>query len=280
VKTKVLIAFTIVVITCSFRNNNEIKPVQILHQMFDSIKNIKTIRLKVTALERVDKKFLSASSFIKLQVNPRKLYYRNIQKKVQVLYNSEVSPYKALVRPNTFPYMSIWLDPTGNIMRKNQHYTIHELGFEFIGTSIALTINKDREGLNNFSYLGKVHRNGYNCYYLQYENKSYGYTTYTVREKETASSIATRLCVNDYLLRNANDLLNDFGYLRKGRVLKVPNLYCKKAILYIDDRYLIPVSLSIYDDAGLFESYDYFSLEINKPFLQDEFNRDYKEYSF
>jgi hypothetical protein len=40
--------------------------------------------------------------------------------------------------------MTISLDPTGNLMRKNQHYTINELGYSFIGHSIALTINKDK----------------------------------------------------------------------------------------------------------------------------------------
>jgi hypothetical protein len=86
--------------------------------------------------------------------------------------------------------------------------------------------------------------------------------------------------VNDYLLRNANDLLNDFGYLHKGRVLKVPNLYCRKAVLYIDDQLLIPVSLSIYDDVGLYESYEYSDIKINIPFKPGEFTKDFSGYGF
>jgi hypothetical protein len=248
--------------------------------MFDSIKNIKSLSLVVNSLERIEKKFVSASSKIKLQANPRKVYYYNIQKKIEVLYDAEKAPHKALVKPNIFPYMSIWLDPRGNIMRRNQHYTIHELGFDFIGKSIALTISKDPDGMNNFTYHGKYVKNGYNCYLLEYENKSYAYINYTVGEKETASSVAYKLCVNDYLLRNANDLLNDFGYLHKGRVLKVPNLYCRKAVLYIDDQLLIPVSLSIYDDVGLYESYEYSDIKINIPFKPGEFTKDFSGYGF
>ncbi len=265
----------------SFRNPvNELKPARILHQMYDSIKNVKTLRIRVSALERIDRKFFSANSEIKLQTHPRKVYFINRARKLEVLYDSEHLSDKALVKPHVFPYMPIYLDPGGNMMRRNQHYTIHELGFEFIGKSIALTINKDKEGLGNFVYHGKSFKNGYSCLMLEYENKSYGYTEYMVKEKETASLIALRLCVNDYLLRYTNDLLNDFGYLKKGTILKVPTLYCKKAVVYISEKLMLPVSISLYDDKGLFESYDFSGLEINRPFARNEFNRDYPGYGF
>jgi len=263
-----------------FSRESNVRPAWVLKHMYDSIAGIKTLRVKISALERVENKFVSASSEIKLQVSPRKLYYRNLQKNIEVLYDSEISTRKALVQPRSFPYVSLWLDPSGNIMRRNQHYTLHELGFDYIGKSVALTLNKDRDGLNHFSLPGKVIKNGRSCYLLEYENNAYGYVNYFVGEKETASSIAYRLCVNDYLLRNANGLLNDFGYLKKGSILRVPNLYCRKAILYIDDRMFLPVSLSIYDEKGLFESYDYFSIELNKPFHASEFTRDHPDYSF
>lgn len=264
----------------SFKNKGDVKPARILHQMYDSIKTIKTLRQKVYALERIDSKFNTSNSEIKVQTQPRKIYFINRHKKIQVLYDSEVSHHKAYVKAHVFPYITLSLDPAGNIMRKNQHYTIHELGYDFIGKSVALTINKDKDAMNNFTYHGKVMKNGYNCYFLEYENKNYAYTNYTVKEKETASLIAYKLCVNDYLLRHRNDLLNDFGFLKKGSVLQVPTLYCKKAILYIDDKLMLPVSLSLYDDLGLFESYEYTNIEINKPFHPDEFKKDYKDYSF
>jgi hypothetical protein len=262
------------------KDKTDVTPATILHQMYDSIQNIRTLRQKVKALERMGTKFNSASSSIKIQTHPKKIYFINQTKKLEILYDEQASPYKALVKPHVFPYLTISLDPTGNIMRKNQHYSILELGYEFIGKSIALTINKDKGGLSNFNYHGKVMKNGYHCFLLEYENNSYAYTDYKVGKKETASLIAYKLCVNDYLLRNKNDLLNDFGFLKEGRVLKVPTLYCKKAVLFIDDKLLLPVALSLYDDAGLFESYEYYDIEINKPFKSEEFSKDYKEYGF
>ena len=264
----------------SFRNPIDIKPAKILHQMYDSIKNVRTLRVKVSSLERVDKKFTSASSEYKVQTQPRKVYFNNKDKKLEILFNSELYGRKAFVKPHVFPYMTLSLDPTGNIMRKNQHYSINELGYAFIGNSIALTLSKDKDGLNNFTYLGKAHKNGYTCYLLEYENKNYNYTDYKVGEKETTTSIASKLCINEYLLRDKNDLLNDFGYLKKGKILKVPTLYCKKAILFIDEKLLLPVSITLYDDLGIFECYDYSAIEINKPFNETDFHRDNKSYGF
>jgi hypothetical protein len=264
----------------SFRNNAEPKAVKILQQMNDSIKKIKTLRVHIAALERVETTYLTANSEIKLQVYPRRLYFKNATKKIEILYVTGKLNNKALVRPNNFPYMSLQLDPTGNIMRKNQHYTIHELGFEFVGKSIALTIAKDKDGLNNFKYFGKVQKGPYNCHLIEYENKSYGYVDYTVGEKETVSYIASKLVVNDYLIRYKNDLLNDYGYLKKGTVLKVPNLFCRKATLYIDDKLLLPVHVNLSDDMGIFENYEFSKIEVNKPIKEEEFSRDYKDYRF
>lgn len=248
--------------------------------MYDSIKSIKTLRQDIKALERIDAKYVSANSEIKLLNHPKKIYFINRDKKLEILYDAELFAHKAYVKPHVFPYMTLLLDPSGNIMRKNQHYTILELGYDFIGKSIALTISKDKEGLKNFTYHGKVQKNGYTCYFIEYENKSYNYVNYTVGEKETASLIAYKLCVNDYLLRNKNDLLNEFGYLKKGRILKVPNLYCKRAILYIDETLCLPVAISLYDDKGLFESYEYTNIQINKPFALDDFKKENKAYGF
>lgn len=248
--------------------------------MYDSIKTIRTVRQHISALERIDQQFVKASSEIKLQTQPRKLYFINRSKKLEILYNADLYGNKAVVKPHVFPYLTLTLDPSGNIMRKNQHYTINELGYDFIGKSIALTLAKDKEGLANFTYHGRVSKNGYNCHFLEYENKSYTYTNYTVGPKETASLIAYKLCVNDYLLRHKNDLLNEFGFLKKGTVIKVPTLYCRRAIIFVDEKLMLPVALSLYDDLGLFESYEYTQIEINKAIKPEEFTKEYKDYHF
>ncbi|MBI2722315.1 MAG: DUF1571 domain-containing protein [Bacteroidetes bacterium] len=256
------------------------KALKVLQQMNDSIKAIKWVRAHIASLERVETTFKTSNSEIKLQTHPRRLYFKNATQKIEVLYNWGVLNNKALVKINSFPYVTLQLDPTGNLMRKNQHYTIHELGFEFVGESIARAISKDKDGLTNFKYHGKVLKNGYNCHLIEYENKNYAYVDYTVGEKETAGSIASKLVVNEYLLRYKNELLNDYGYLKKGMILKVPTLFCKKATLFVDDKMLVPVVVSLSDDIGIFENYEFSKIEIDKPIKGEEFSRNYKDYNF
>jgi hypothetical protein len=264
----------------SFNGFKDVKPVKILSQMNDSIKNIKTVRVNISAVERQVTGFNIANSEIKLQVNPRRLYFKNTAKKIEILYNAGKMNNKALVKPNSFPFFKLTLDPTGNLMRKNQHYTINEMGFEFVGKAVSLTISKDKEGLNNFKYYGKSSKNGYSCYLIEYENKNFGYVDYTVGEKETVSYISTKLCVNDYLVRFKNSLLNDYDYVKPGKILKVPNLFCKKAIVYIDEKLMLPVAVSLSDDVGIFESYEFTKIDLNKPIKDEEFSKNYKDYHF
>jgi hypothetical protein len=254
---------------------------QLIGGMLDSIKAIKTLRFTVLAVEKVGDTYLKAISENKINIKPRKLYFINREKKLEILYDYEQNQEKAVVKPHVFPYVTMSLSPTGSLMRKNQHYTINELGFEFIGRSIAIALSKQMDNFSKcITYYGKHDKNGYKCHLFVYETKSFPYTDYVVKEKETVTSIALRLNLNDYMIRYKNNLINEFDYLRAGTKLKIPVYYCKKVVLFIDDRKLLPVSLSVFDDSGLLESYDFSNIIVNQPFDAKEFSKEYKDYHF
>jgi hypothetical protein len=258
-----------------------VKPLQLVAQMLDSVKAIQTVRFKVTAFERIEDKYVKVVSEDKLQIKPRKLYLINREKKLEILYVEGQHDNKALVKPNTFPFITIPLSPTGALMRKNQHYTIHDIGFESIGRVMALALSKEKDNINKgLRYIGKQEKNGYSCYLLVYESKNFSYTEYIVKQKETISSIAAKLEVNDYILRAKNKFYNDYDYVKTGTKLQVPVYYCKKAVLYLDEKSFLPVSVSVFDDVGLLENYDFTNIILNKPFDPKEFTREYKEYHF
>lgn len=249
--------------------------------MIDSIKTIQTVRFKVVAIERTNGTYIKAISENKINIKPRKLYLINKEKKLEILFVSGEHSNKAVVKPHVFPYVTLQLNPVGNLMRKNQHYTINELGFDFIGKTLALTLSKEKENFSKcLTYYGKVEKNGYQCHLIVYEAKTFPYVEYVVKEKETLSYIASKLNTNDFLLRTKNNLYNDFDYLKAGTKLQVPVYYCKKAVFYLDDKTLLPISVNVFDDIGLFESYDFSNVIINKPFGPAEFDKGYKEYHF
>ena len=60
------------------------KAAQLIVGMIDSIKNIKTIRTNITSIERINNGYFSAASEIKVNVSPRKLYFLNKEKKLEI----------------------------------------------------------------------------------------------------------------------------------------------------------------------------------------------------
>ncbi len=258
----------------------ENKVVRILHQVFDSIKNIKSVEYKISSIERTSKGFVTAGSQVKLQTNPLKFYFHNTEKKIEILYNPLISETKTLVRNDNILNISLLLDPNNSLMRKNQHHTIMDLGFEFIGKAIAFTISKDLDGMNHLTLHGKCIKNGYSCYLLEYENLSFDYEDYKVGANESISFIAKKLIVNEHIIRFKNNLLNNFGYLKQGEIIKVPILFCKKAVIYIDEKMMLPVSAALFDDVGLFETYDFNNIKLNKQFSDLDFDRHNKAYHF
>lgn len=255
--------------------------IDILERMIDSINNIRTLKTKLSALERFQNKYLKANSFFKISYYPiKKLYFTNPEKKIEILYIEGQNHNKALVKHPSLP-MSILLDPDGAMMKKNQHYTIHELGFQYIAHTIQTALSKEKEKyLNYLHYLGIKDKNNKLCYVLMYESSNFDYIPYIVGEKENVFAISKKLNINEYIIRDKNNLYYEFGYLKKGSIIQVPKMYCKKAFIYIDTQSFLPISINLYDDKGLLESYDYFDVQKNVPIAEQEFSRHYKHYNF
>jgi hypothetical protein len=254
---------------------------KLITDMLDSSKKVTFARYNMKSLERNESGISSSSTSVKLQMHPRKSYLINTEKKLEILYNEGELNNKCLLKPHVFPYFTLTLDPHGNLMRKNQHFTVLEVGFDFMAKTIAVALSKEKEQLaNHLTYVGKVEKNKMLCHLLVYENVSFSYTDYTVLHKETVSSIAAKFTVNDYMLRCKNKLYDSYGYLKEGSTIKIPTYYCKKAIFYIDEKTMLPVSVNIYDELGLFESYDTYNIELNKPIPTAEFKRNFKGYGF
>lgn len=262
-------------------SHEHIKDIKIIMDMMDSVKKISYLRFNMTALERVEHGFAKATTKVKMQIHPKKSYLVNPEKKLEVLYNENLLKGKCLVKPHVFPYFTLTLDPRGNLMRKNQHFTMHELGFDYTAKTIAMALSKEKDQvLKHLSYVGKAEKNKMTCYLMVYENLSFSYFDYVVQAKETVASVANKFIVSDYMIRYKNKLFDEYGYIKQGTKLKIPTFYCKKAVFYVDEKTMLPVSVSIYDDVGLFENYDYYDIELNKPISDAEFQRGYKDYGF
>lgn len=262
-------------------NDSAIFCVKLLNQMVDSANSIKTVRYHFRSLERIENNFLKSETDVKLITRPLKLYVLNAEKKTELLYLDGEHSNECLVKPNSFPYVSIYLNPRGAIMRKKQHYTIYEIGFNFVAKTIKSIIYKDGVNiLRHLRYCGREFKCGQMCQIVIYENKDFSYIDYVVGDKESASSISIKNFLSDYSIRVKNNLPSYDDYITKGQRIKVPTNYCKSATIYISEQTKLPVSINLNDENNLFESYLYSNVILNKVIEVEEFKRNYRGYNF
>ncbi len=282
---KIIRSFIIVLIPLLFlgatpqKDNLSCK--EIIVRMLDSIRNIRTQKFDLKSTEHVGEHFLFAESSIKINILPKKIYFKSLLKGIELLWVEGSNKGNALVHSHSIPLINFDLDPFGSIMRKDQHHTIFELGSTYIGVTIANVILKDPSGFDkHFAYAGTLVWDNRECYQVLISYPEYKYIEYITKKGETVSSIALKLNTSDFKIRYKNDLSSYFGSIKEGRKLLIPTPYSNKGILYIDKKTFIPINVKIYDEEGLYEAYEFYNVKINQNFMSDEFLKSYKDYGF
>lgn len=252
---------------------------EVVDKMFASITKIKTIRYSLKIAERVNGKIENRESKVKLQVSPRKLYLKI--KNQEVLWVQGTNGDDALVNPGAFPYINLTLDPMGSLMRKGQHHTINEMGFNYIYD----IIKNYKEVYGNvfkkhFFIAGEELFEGRLCYKLSVLVPDFSWKSYTVLKGENLVSIARKLHVSEFMILERNPSISWYDAVKAGQVIQVPNKYAKYALLLIDKELMLPVCNTMIDDKGLFEFYQYSDVKVNIPIAPEEFTKNYKGYHF
>ncbi len=284
-KNSLLFKFTLLVVMLIgipvFSHEPALTSVQILEKMFDAIQDVKTMRYTLYISERVNKINHNAVSEIKINVNPRKVFLKNPNKGTEVLWVQGENKGDCWVYPNGFPYTTLNLSPVGDIMRKNQHHTIHDLGFAYIAKTTRASIFKAGIPLEKiFTYIGDITWDNTECYKLFASYPDFKYINYTVEKGETVASIANEFNCGEYRILERNQWIKDYTANIEGKQLLVPNNYSNKTILYVTKKTNLPVFLKVYDDLGFYESYEYHNLQVNTSFAANEFSKNYSEYHF
>lgn len=247
--------------------------------MIKAINDVDRLKYNLKITERTNGKFNHFSSSVKLNKVPRKLYLST--NGIEVLWVQGVNKGNALVKPNSFPYVNLNLDPMGNLMRDGQHHTINEMGFDYFGTIIVYNVLKAGPEFDKFFKLdGEEALNGKMCYKFTIDNPDFKFLDYTVGKGETVVTIAKKLHVAEQMILENNKKVSGYKDVKVGQVIKVPNSYAKHVVIYLDKQNFLPVGSRIYDNDGLFEQYDYSNLVLNPTFEDAEFTKNYPGYGF
>ena len=279
-KLLLLAAFLLTQISIGFSQKLEIDCKEIVTKSLRSIKEVKGLKYHLKITERGKKGFNYYESAVKFSRSPRLIYL--YIKGIEVLWLQGKNDGKALVKPNSFPYFNLNLDPMGNLMRQDQHHTLNEMGYDYFASIIQNTVDKLGDKLDDvFSFAGEERINGRPCYKIMIDNKDFKYIDYTIGEGESITSIARKFHIAEYMILEKNPKFKDyFDILKKGQTIKIPNWYARTVVMYIDQLYFLPISMKVSDDNGLFEEYNYHFLQVNPKFEESEFTKTYKDYGF
>ena len=257
---------------------------EIFDKMMLAIEHTKTMKYTTRLYERINGRLGSAENNVKLSVDPFKAYIYLVAptKGIEILYIDGENGNKALVNPNAFPYVSVYLDPNGSIMRKNQRHTILNLGFTYFAEIAKEAKHKAGKNFNQvFLYKGSIKWENYDCFVMIIDFPEFTYVPYTVKPNETVLTIAKKLKVSEYMILEINHpKIKDYYDVRPGQIIKVPNAFAKKTTLYIDKATYLPVMQAMFDEKGLFEKYEFRNLIANPKIPDEEFSKDYPGYDF
>ncbi|MGI4863270.1 MAG: DUF1571 domain-containing protein [Janthinobacterium lividum] len=252
---------------------------QLISQLTAAIQNLKTLRCAATAQERIGGKYHPDKSVMKLAFNPQRVYIKN-GKGVEVLYVAGQNGGDAWVNPNAFPYVTLSLDPEGSLMRKGQHHTALQAGFGTIAELLEGSVGRPDKSFNrSFRYVGDTTLQGRPHYILRSDYPQFRYVAYKAGKNETPATVAARFGCGEYRILERNKL--DVGEkLTEGQVIQTPNSYARRTFVLVDPKTLLPSTVAVYDDQGLYEKYDFFDVVANQPIPAAEFTKTYKGYHF
>jgi outer membrane lipoprotein-sorting protein len=252
---------------------------QLITTLSSAINNLKTLRCTVRAKERIGSSYQQAHTVMKMAFDPYKVYLRN-QKGVEVLWVTGQNNGDAMVYPNSFPYVTLNLDPLGSLMRKNQHHSALDAGY---GT-IAEMLHGSKQRLDHsfektFRYDGDTTIAGRQAYILRASYPQFRYMAYKTTKPETVTSISDKFGCGEYRILERNDLTAG-ATVPAGRTLQVPNAYGRRVVLCIDQKMMLPLVVQVHDDKGLFEKFEFSDVIPNQPIPAAEFTKDFKGYKF
>ncbi len=259
------------------------EPLKLLDEMLEATDRLQTLQYELKKYERIQGRLILEHMRFKLRRKPFSIYGYQISPRqgVEVLFPAEPGSVKILVKPNSFPYVALTLDPFGSLVLENQHQTIYATGYDQLRN---LLLNAKKRYANQVAtlvrYEGKLSWDGQPCYKIRLQPPNYHIQEYTVQPNDNLFRIAERMGVGWYKIMELNGFSKPDITLRPGQVIKVPSDYGKHITLIIDERRKIPLVVEVEDENGVYERYEYYKIIVNPPFSDIDFSRQNPAYKF
>jgi Protein of unknown function (DUF1571)/LysM domain len=253
---------------------------EVVLKMIDSAKALRGFKSVIRKTERIEGELVLQVSEVKVSSNPYEVYVRQISPKSGVEILCADGCEKALINMNGFPWINISLDPYGMTMRRRQHHTVHDSGFDLLSSILARSLDDFNPQEQILELKENVVWQGEEALQVEMTNKAYHTLSYEVNGDENLADIAKKFNVNEYAILELNPKCDNYEDVNNGQEIIIPSHYGVKMTLYISKQTMLPLMVRVYDHKGLFEEYDYTEFESNPVFAANEFDEDFADYDF
>lgn len=260
-------------------------PVAIMAKMKAAIKSMNQSTFDLQSKERFGSDYVTKNLHFRVQESPRRVYMKDKDTGVEMLYASGWNNNKAYINPNGFPWVNVSLSIYDSRVVAENHHTVKDAGLGFVSLLLSgfeSTVEKAGISIDKlYTYKGEVIFDGRPCHRIYMIPPSgFKYVSYTTDRDQNLVQLSRRIVASDYLMKEKNSKLSYARKIKKGTTLSVPSAYASKVIVYIDKQTYMPVVQMLYDERGLFEKYEYTNINRRPNFGSDEFTTDCSKYGF
>ena len=255
----------------------------VIDKIYNAIYSAKKVEYVMSSSERFNGKFINKNMFFRIYASPKKVYMKDKDTGVELLYVAGWNDGKAFINPNGFPWVNVSLDIFGARVRKDGHHTILHAGFGYVTTLLKYVerelASRGKALTDQVQVKGELTWNGRSCIRLVMSDPSFSYKQHTCTKSETLHDFAERNNLSEYMIMEKNGL--QYGArLSSGQSITIPTAFAKEVVLYVDKENYLPIVQMIYDDKGLFEKYEFRDLKINPNTASNEWTTQCASYGF
>lgn len=279
-KTRILIISVLILASASLSAQTGI---EVANKMITKVKSLKTLQFTFELQERYLGKMISERNNFKLNLSPFKAYFKQDypEKGLEGLYISGENDNNAKINPNAFPWITLNLNPEGDLMMKNHHHPVFHAGYGYVVEILDMLIKKYQSKTDNLIVnKGIMKYNGEDVIVLDCNNPFYAVKDYTLTKAETPYNLGKRLYINYLVILENNPGLKAFSEIPAGQTIKLPTDYASKMLVYLNKTQLTPVYIKVSDPRGLFEEYKFLNVVLNPVFKANVFSADNPDYKF
>lgn len=254
-----------------------------LDKMYQSIASVRNMTYDMTSQERIGTKMVTKNMSFRIYVNPRKVYMKDKDSGIELLYVQGWNNNNAYIKPNGFPWVNVSFGINNSRVRADGHHPVTHAGFPYIATLMKGTEKMiAQKGYKIEDYIkvaGDYTWNGKNCIKIVCDDPEFRYENHTCTQSESLLAMCERMNLNEYMVMEKNNL----GYssnVSRGQVLKIPRAYAKKVELFLDKTNYIPIVQYVYDEKGLFEKFEFKNVKINPGTETNEWTTQCASYGF